>query len=145
MSLTSKAIELNRVTAIAVFLVAVLGIQTYQSMPRDEDPGFLIRIALVTTPFPGASPERVERLVTDRIETAARQIPEVVKVTSQSREGVSIVFVEVGDEHFDLQPIWDDLRRKIEGIQSDLPSGAGTPSVARSLRQPGPWCRRARW
>jgi len=128
-SLTSRAIESNRVTAIAVLLVLILGIQTYQSMPRDEDPGFLIRVALVTTPFPGASPERVERLVTDRIETAARQIPEVDLVTSESREGISIVFVEVGDEHFDLQPIWDDLRRKIEAVQPDLPSGAGTPIV----------------
>ena len=49
MSLTARAIEFNRVTAVAVLLVTVLGIQTYQSMPRDEDPGFLIRVAVVTT------------------------------------------------------------------------------------------------
>ena len=39
-----------------------------RDMPRSEDPGFVIRTALVQTIFPGASPERVELLVTDKLE-----------------------------------------------------------------------------
>ncbi|MCP4069696.1 MAG: efflux RND transporter permease subunit, partial [Phycisphaeraceae bacterium] len=107
----------------------VAGAQAYQTIPRDEDPGFTLRVAVVTTFFPGASPGRVERLVTDRIETAVRQIPELDFVTSQSREGVSLVFVELRSEYFDLQPIWDDLRRKVEAVHADLPDGVSVPSV----------------
>jgi len=128
-NLTSFAIEKDRITLIAVVLILATGLSTYFSMPRDEDPGFLIRTALVQTSFPGASPARVEQLVTDRVETAVRQIPELKKVTSQSREGVSLVFVELRDEIFDLQPVWDNLRRKVEAISGDLPEGAIGPFV----------------
>ncbi len=129
MKITTHAIEKNRITLIATFLILATGISTYFSMPRDEDPGFLIRTALVRTIFPGASPTRVEQLVTDRIETAVRQIPELEKVTSESREGVSLVFVELRDEIFDLQPVWDDLRRKVEAIEGELPEGVSGPFV----------------
>lgn len=129
MSLTRLAIDRNRITTVAVVVILLAGFQTYQGMPRDEDPGFLIRVALVSTLFPGASPTRVEQLVTDRIETAVRQIPELDIVTSQSREGTSIVFVELRAEYFDLQPIWDDLRRKIEAVKPDLPEGVIGPVV----------------
>ncbi|MEM7412868.1 MAG: efflux RND transporter permease subunit [Myxococcota bacterium] len=129
MSLTELAISRDRITAIATLLILVSGTSTYFSMPRDEDPGFLIRVATVRTMFPGASPTRVEQLVTDRIETAVRQIPELEKVTSQSREGISLVTVELRDEIFDLQPVWDDLRRKVEAIEGDLPDGIQGPFV----------------
>ena len=79
MRLTRLSIEKDRITIVAVALVVIMGAQSYLEAPRDEDPGFLIRIAVVTTLFPGAGPERVERLVTDRVETAVRQIPELRK------------------------------------------------------------------
>jgi multidrug efflux pump subunit AcrB len=129
MRLTRLAIEKNRITAVVMLLILAAGLQAYVGLPRDEDPGFLIRIALVTTYLPGASPDRIERLVTDRIETAVRQIPELKEVTSQSRAGVSLVFVELREEYFDLQPIWDDIRRKVEAVQPDLPEGSVGPFV----------------
>lgn len=129
MNITSFAIQKDRITIIAILLIMIIGLTTYGSMPRDEDPGFLIRTALVRTIFPGASPARVEQLVTDRVETAVRQIPELESVKSQSREGISLVFVELRDEIFDLQPVWDDLRRKVEAIRGDLPDGAIGPIV----------------
>ena len=128
MRLTRLAIEQNRVTAVATLLVLVAGASTYLGMPRDEDPGFLIRVATVRTMFPGASAKRVEQLVTDKVETAVRQIPELKEVKSQSREGISLVTVELRDEIFDLQPVWDDLRRKVEAIEADLPTGSKGPS-----------------
>ena len=47
----------------------------------------------MTTVFPGASPERVEQLVTDKIEKVVQEMPELDFVNSQSRTGVSLVFV----------------------------------------------------
>ncbi len=58
-------------------LIALLvGFQSYLNMPRAYDPGFIIRAAQVVTYFPGASPERVEQLVSDKIEKAVQEIPE---------------------------------------------------------------------
>ena len=90
-------------------------------MPKDYDPGFIIRTAQVITHFPGASPTRVEYLVSDKLEKVIQEIPELDFVKSESRTGVSIVSVNIKESETILRPIWDRLRRKIESIQDDLP------------------------
>jgi multidrug efflux pump subunit AcrB len=77
MNITRAAIEKNRITAVVLIFVVFAGINTFFTMPRAEDPGFIIRWALITTDFPGASPERVEMLVTDKLEKAIREMPEI--------------------------------------------------------------------
>jgi len=127
--LTRFAITNNRVTAMLVVAVLLGGYNAYQTMEQAMDPGFTIRTAQVITSFPGASPERVEALVTDRIETAVQQLPELDFVTSTSKTGLSIVSVNVRDEFEDMRPIWDSLRRKIDEAARDLPDGARPPEV----------------
>ncbi|MEM1269171.1 MAG: efflux RND transporter permease subunit, partial [Bacteroidota bacterium] len=123
MDLTRYAIEKQVVTAVALVVVLLLGIQSYLSLPRAEDPGFLIRVATVITPFPGASPERVEELVTDKLEARIQEIPEVDNIVSQSRTNLSIITVTLKDEVQDLQPVFDRIRRKVENAAADLPDG----------------------
>ena len=127
MSITEAAISKNRITGVAFGLILLAGIGTYFNMPRAEDPGFTIRTAVVTTVFPGASPERVELLVTDKVEKVVQEIPELDFVNSQSLTGVSVVYVNIQDRYDEMQPIWDDLRRKVEKV--DLPDGAFRPQV----------------
>ncbi|MFK7989438.1 MAG: efflux RND transporter permease subunit [Sandaracinaceae bacterium] len=127
--MTRYAILRNRVTLVALSALILAGVQAYFDLPRAMDPGFTIRVAQVVTRMPGASPERVEQLITDRIEQVVQEIPELDTVTSTSRTGVSIVTVQVREEFSDMRPIWDNLRRKVERIQNELPDGAGTPSV----------------
>jgi len=85
-------------------------------------PPYTVRVATVVTQFPGASPERVEELVTDKIEKKAQELPELKEVTSTSRSGLSVVTVELEMtvKPEDLQPVWDRLRRKLDQID-DLP------------------------
>ena len=66
--MTRAAILNNRVTLVALLVVVAAGINAFTTLPRSEDPGFIIRVAQVTTHFPGASPERVEQLVSDKLE-----------------------------------------------------------------------------
>lgn len=131
MNLTKLAIENDRVTILLVIILAVLGLVGYNQLARDSMPPFTIRICTVVTRFPGADPQRVEELVTNPIEEAAQELPELKTVTSESRTGISIVSVEVvaDIDEKDLQPIWDRLRRKIEAIEGDLPDGALPPEV----------------
>jgi multidrug efflux pump subunit AcrB len=98
-------------------------------MPQSEDPGFIIRVALVVTYFPGASPERVEQLVTDRLEKAIQEIPELDFLSSESKTGVSLIYVNVKESYTEMRPIWDDLRRKVDRVRADLPDGVIGPIV----------------
>ncbi len=129
MNITRAAIEKNRITAVSLAFILVGGVSTYFGMPRAEDPGFVVRAALVTTFFPGASPERVEQLVTDKIEKVVQEIPELDEVVSESRTGVSVVYVFIRNQYNDMFPIWDRLRRKIDKVRAELPEGSFPPIV----------------
>ncbi len=129
MNLTKFAIENNRITAITLLIIFLAGASAYQNLPRDEDPGFIIRTALVMTHFPGASPERVEQLVTDKLEKVIQEIPELDYVRSESKTGVSLVYVNILDKFRNMRPIWDNLRRKIDKAAGDLPDGVRGPFV----------------
>ncbi len=129
MSLTAAAIKNDRVTLVLLAVLAVAGIQAFLSMPRAEDPGFVVRTAMILTYFPGASPERVEQLVTDKLEKAIQEIPQLDSVVSQSKSGVSVIFVNIQERYKVMRPIWDDLRRKVERVAAELPSGVRRPIV----------------
>ena len=131
MNLTQIVLENNRVTIVALLVVVLLGLAGYQTMPRDSMPPYTIRVASVVTRFPGAGPERVEALITSKIEEVAQELPELKTVTSESRTGLSIVSVTLKQEvpPDKLQAVWDRLRRKIETIRSNLPEGIQGPEV----------------
>jgi multidrug efflux pump len=129
LDITRFAIEKDRVTLTLLFVLLFAGISAYLSMPRTEDPGYIVRVALVQTFFPGASPERIELLVTDKLEKAIQQIPQVDFVKSSSRDGLSVIYVTIKDQYKDMRPIWDDLRRKVEDASHDLPEGLVGPFV----------------
>jgi multidrug efflux pump subunit AcrB len=129
LDLTRLAIEKNRVTIVILAIALAGGWLAFNTLPRAEDPGFVIRTAQVITTFPGASPERVEKLVTDRLEQAIRELPELESVESTSKTGISIVIVNIQEKYSDMRPIWDALRRKIERETPSLPPGAQNPVV----------------
>lgn len=129
MSITRAAIERNRVTFVLLLVMVIWGLISYLGMPQSEDPGFTIRTAMVQTTFPGASPERVEQLVTDKLEKAIQEIPELDFLASESKTGVSIIFVNIQERYDLMRPIWDDLRRKVERTRPDLPDGIIGPIV----------------
>ncbi len=124
MNLTKFAIEKSRITFTLLAVVVIMGLTLYKSLPRDSMPPYTVRVATIISSFPGASPERVELLVTDKIEKIAQEIPEVKEINSTSRTGLSIVSVKLKDKVSpeELQSIWDKLRRKLNGIKG-LPKG----------------------
>ncbi len=129
MILTVKAIEKNRVTLAVVTLVLIAGLLAFQNIPKAQDPGFIIRTVLITTRFPGASPERVEELVTDKIEEKVQEMPEIDNITSESRTGISVIYVNFKESYKIMRPIFDDLRRKVDSIVADLPLGSLPPEI----------------
>lgn len=124
MNLAKFSIEKNRISLMVLVTIIILGIAMYSTLSRDSMPPFTIRVATVVSSFPGASPERVEQLVTDKVEKLAQELPELKEVTSTSRTGLSVVTVTLKDEieSKDMQAVWDRLRRKISALQG-LPQG----------------------
>ncbi|MEE8302872.1 MAG: efflux RND transporter permease subunit, partial [Candidatus Tectomicrobia bacterium] len=129
MDITRAAIEKNRITIVALLLIVVSGVMAYLSMPRNEDPGFIIRTAQVTTFYPGASPARVEQLITDKLEKVIQEMPEIDFLTSDSKTGISTINVNILETYTELQPLWDKLRRKVDKVTPDLPEGIIGPMV----------------
>lgn len=124
------ALRKRTVTVVLSLILAVVGIKCYLMLGRLENPDFVIKIAVVTTRYPGASPEQVEQEVTDVLEDAIQSMGELDEIWSVSQEGLSVIYAEMDDSYTskDLPQIWDKLRRKVGDNQYKLPRGAG-PSV----------------
>ena len=121
MNITSFSLKKN-VLVISIMIVIIFsGISLFDSMPRDDMPPFLVRMVSIVTIFPGASPDRVEKLVSDKIEKKLQEVPEVDYITSENRTDISIVYAFIKDSESDLQPIYDRLRRKVEQAKQLLP------------------------
>jgi len=123
MNITEFAIKNNVVTLSLLIVIVFAGFSAFENMPRDDMPPFLVRAANVVAIFPGASPERMELLVSDKIEEVCQEVPEVDYIKSENRTGISIVTIAIKDSETDLQPIFDRLRRKVESVRNQLPSG----------------------
>lgn len=128
MNLTAFTLAKKQFASLVIIAVIFAGVYSYGVIPQAQDPGFPIRVAQVITNFPGASPQRVEELVTDLLEKSIQEMPELESVVSQSKTGTSIITVNIKDSYTELRPVWDSLRRKIDSVQSQLPDGA-LPSV----------------
>ena len=112
-------------------LLAVGGVVSFFGLGQLEFPEFTIRNAIISTQYPGATPEQVEEEVTLRLEKAIQQMPDLKRVSSVNADGLSQITVELENtvrEH-ELAQYWDLLRRKISDVQAELPPGAGTSIV----------------
>ena len=131
MNLTKITLNNNRIAIIALLIIAVVGIGNYFDLSRDSMPPYTIRIASVVTYFPGAGPQKVESLVTDKLEEAIREMAEVKTIESESRTGLSVITVKLKDYvgQDDLQPAWDELKDKVNGVKPLLPQNIKGPIV----------------
>ncbi|EAY23985.1 efflux RND transporter permease subunit [Microscilla marina] len=131
MNITELSIKNSRITIVILLVILLAGFSTFTKMPRAEDPGFIVRVASIVTVFPGASPERVEMLVSDKLEKVIQEIPELNFVESTSKPGVSIIKVNIKESEKKLRPIWDKLRRKVNKAvaSGELPDNIRGPLV----------------
>ncbi len=130
MNIAETSIKNRTVTLVFTALLLVIGPLAYENMSRLEDPEFTIKDALVITPYPGASAEEVEEEVTDEIEIAVQQLAQLDEIESKSDRGLSTLTVRIKNKYDanSLPQVWDELRRKVNDAQKDLPPGAG-PSL----------------
>ncbi len=131
MNIAERSIRCSKVVMFCGFLIAMIGISSYFQLGQLQDPNFTIKRALLITPYPGASPEEVELEVSELLENAVQELGQLDKVRSVSKEGLSVIYVEIREEFeaHEIAQIWDEMRRKVANVQPRLPPGAGPTQV----------------
>lgn len=122
-------VENGRLVSLVIALLLVAGFGAISSLPRTEDPHITNRFASVITPYPGASAERVEALVTEVIENQLRRLEEIKLIQSTSRPGISVIQLELKDTVKETAPVWSRARDLLADAKINLPEGIQSPTL----------------
>src|SRR4026207_2173450 len=117
-------VEKRQVSWVLLIATCVWGVYGYFSMPQRKDPEVQVRTAVALVPWPGASAEKVEQLVTKKVEEQMAANAKVTKIESISRTSLAVVYLELDENLKETGKELDDIKLKLDGI-NDLPSGAG--------------------
>jgi len=120
MKLPVNAIQNHQFTLIVVALLTLLGVLSFQTMPRSEDPQFKFPMVIVTVAFPGTSPLDMEKLVTDPIEEEFNELEDLKEIKTRIMDGVTILEVEFNFGQ-DPDEKYDDVIQAMAKIRADLP------------------------
>tara|TARA_R110002094_G_scaffold33757_14_gene46419 strand:- start:3441 stop:6554 length:3114 start_codon:yes stop_codon:yes gene_type:complete len=125
--------RLPRLAILTMMVILVGGIGAISSLGRQEDPTLIERYGFVLTTLPGADAERMEALVTQPIEAALMELPEVNEVKSVSRPGVSQVSLDIREDlsEAEVDDAWTLIRQKVAFAESKFPAGTNTPEIHR--------------
>jgi HAE1 family hydrophobic/amphiphilic exporter-1 len=110
--------------------VILLGLISYVRLPIDLLPDVSYPRLVVYTSYPDVAPAEVERLITERIEAEAAAVPGVERVTSVSREGVSLVTLRFG-WGTDMDFAMLNVRERLDNTREALPETATRPAILR--------------
>jgi multidrug efflux pump subunit AcrB len=117
-------VQTRHVSWVLLILTCAWGVYGYLSMPQRKDPEVQVRTAVALVPWPGASAEKVEQLVTKKVEEQMAANAKVTKIESISHTGLAVIYVELDENLKETGKEFDDIKLKLDGIH-DLPSGAG--------------------
>ena len=143
MFLSDLSIKQPVLATMMMVALAVLGITSYRQLNVDQFPNVEFPVVTVTTPYPGASPETVEREVTKKIEEAINTVQGIKHVESTSQEGLSNIVIVFRLE-VSTQVASQDIRGKVAGIRAISPGTSTSRSFNASTRTLSP-SSRWRW
>ncbi|HDK7290878.1 TPA: efflux RND transporter permease subunit [Cronobacter sakazakii] len=130
-NLSAWALAHQQLVSFFMLLIIATGVLCYEQLPRNEDPAFTIKTAVVSARWPGASVTDTTNLVTDVLEKKLQEIPWLDNLESETRAGTAVINVNLRD---DTPPqavpgIWNTLRNRMQDIASSLPEGVQGPAV----------------
>jgi multidrug efflux pump subunit AcrB len=127
-----KVIEYKKIILVFFAAASLWGLMSFYTIPRQQDPDITLLVSRVITAYPGASPEKVEKLVTKPLEEGFETIKGVKKIWSTSSESLSVIMIEVYPGT-DTKKAWDDVRYKIDEVRQNLPAEAQEPKLGTEL------------
>ena len=123
--------RLPRLTALAMLIMMIGGLGSMLTLGRQEDPTLVERYGNVVAFLPGADAERMEALVTEPLESALMELPEVNELHSSSRAGVTQISLDIRDDldATEVDNAWTLVRQKVSQAQAEFPPGVSVPEV----------------
>ncbi|MBX9929668.1 MAG: efflux RND transporter permease subunit [Gemmatimonadaceae bacterium] len=112
-------------------MLGALGVSSWFTIPRGEDPIFPIPILNVIAVYPGASPADMEQLVVDKLEEKLGALERVKKLTSKSEDGLAILQIEF-DPDVDADRKEDEVVREVNALRPSLPTGLARLTILRA-------------
>jgi multidrug efflux pump len=117
---SSWAIDNKTAIYVLIFMITVLGLVSYNNLPKENFPDIEIPKIFVTTTFLGQSPQNVENLVTRQLEKKLKSLKGLKKVTSNSVQNVSIITAEFQTD-VDIKDAKIDVQDAVDKAKQDLP------------------------
>ncbi|MDP7631141.1 MAG: efflux RND transporter permease subunit, partial [SAR324 cluster bacterium] len=105
---------------ILILIIGVWGTLAYLKIPREAAPDIQIPLLIVSVPFPGASPEDVESLITNKAEQELQTLKNLKEIKSTSAEGMSSITLEFTSD-FDISEARTKVREVMDSIEPDFP------------------------
>jgi multidrug efflux pump subunit AcrB len=116
-------VENRQIAWVALIGVILWGLLAYAAMPKRKDPEVPVRVAAVVASWPGAPAQKMEELVTRRIEDKIAENPNIEKIDSNTRGGIAVITFFIEDRIKDRAKEFDDINLRLNTIR-DLPEGA---------------------
>lgn len=131
MSIAEYSIKNKVISWLFLIILAIGGYTSFMDLGRLEDPAFTIKDAMIISTYPGATSQEVEEELTYPLEKEIRKLPYIDKITSTSSNGMSQIMVSMEMEYGpdELPQIWDEMRRKINDLRPNLPSGVNSVQI----------------
>lgn len=128
MSLYQSSVNKPIMTALVYVAVAIIGIFAFTKLPIDLFPDMGENSILVFTTYPGASASDIENNVSKPLENVLNGVSDLKHITSSSKENYSIVSLEF-EYGVDIDEATNDVRDKLDMVESMLPDGANNPFI----------------
>src|SRR5262249_24836122 len=117
-------VETRAVSTVLLVGVLLWGVFSYLSMPKRKDPEIPVRVAVALVAWPGAAADKIEDLITRKLETKIAENSKIEKIESNTRTGITVVTITLREEVNDVDKELDDLQLKLASIDNEMPSGA---------------------
>ena len=122
MNLTRLAIRNAQFVLILLLIAIVLGVRSFISMPRSEDPQVSFPFYNMIIVYPGTSPEDMENLIVDPIEKAVNELDGITEIEAFVSEGLARVGVN-GEFDGDYKEKYNEVLRQVNSVRGELPDG----------------------
>lgn len=128
-NLSEWAINNRALVTFSIIVITAAGIWSYLHLGRSEDPPFVAKTMVVQALWPGATTENTLQQVTDRLEKALQETPNVDYLRSYTVPGQTTILVVLKDSTpaKEVRDAWDDVRRNLGDIRGTLPRGIVGP------------------
>ena len=108
-------------TLVVFVCLVVLGLYSFISVPREEDPSFKISGFEISTIMPGGDPKDLERLVTKPLEDRLAELDHVKQLESFVADGVAFTIIEF-EAFTDPDEKYDEILRELNGLRPSFPA-----------------------